>query len=274
MPLAPANGIELFYESFGSETDPPVVLIMGFGVQLLGWDEGFCRRLAGRGFRVIRFDNRDVGLSTRCGDRDGYSLDDMALDTVGLLDALGLPSAHVVGASMGGMIGQLMAIRHPSRVRSLASVMSTTGAPGVGWPRQDVFWVLMQPPPSERGAFIEHMVKVSRAIGSPAFPMDDAALRERIGVGYDRSFHPAGTARQARALMSAWDRTAALAELRLPVVVIHGDRDPLVQPDGGEATARAVPGAKLVTIPGMGHDLPAAVWPAIIDAIVENASRA
>lgn len=270
MPHARANGLELYYESFGAPADPTVLLVMGFGVQLLGWDEGLCRRLADRGLRVVRFDNRDVGLSARCGALGPYTLDDMADDAVGLLDALGVEAGHLVGASMGGMIAQLAALRHRARVRSLTSVMSTTSRHGVGWPRPDVMWTLVTPAPSERAAFVEHMARVSRALGSPRYPVDDRALRERIAAGYDRAYHPAGVARQARALFAAWDRTEALARIDVPTAVVHGEDDPLVQVDGGVATAAAIPGATLHRVPGMGHDLPAALWPLYVDVIADT----
>jgi pimeloyl-ACP methyl ester carboxylesterase len=274
MPVARTNGVELFYESFGDPSAPPLLLIMGLGAQLLGWDEGLCRQLVARGYHVIRFDNRDVGLSSRCVGRSPYTLDDMADDVAGLLDALALPSAHIAGCSMGGMIAQLLAIRHPTRVRSLASIMSTTGAPGVGWPRTDALWVLMTPSPTARAAFIEHMLGVMRFIGSPAHPVDEVAARERIAKGFDRGHDPAGVARQARAVLAQRDRTEALATITVPTVVIHGEADLLVQHDGGVATARAIPGARFVSVPGMGHDLPAPLWPLLVDAIDDNARRA
>ena len=274
MPVARTNGVDLFYESFGDVASPPLVLVMGLGAQLLGWDERLCQRLVARGYRVVRFDNRDVGLSSRCVGRSPYALEDMADDVAGLLDALELPSAHVAGCSMGGMIAQLLAIRHPSRVRSLASIMSSTGAPGVGWPRADAMWVLMQPTPPERAAFIEHMLRVMRFIGSPAPPVDETAARERIATGFDRGHDPAGVARQARAVLAQRDRTEALGRVAAPTVVIHGEADLLVQPDGGAATARAIPGARFVSVPGMGHDLPAPLWPLLVDALDDNARRA
>lgn len=274
MPVARTNGVDLFYESFGAHNLPPLVLVMGLGAQLLGWDERLCHLLVARGYRVVRFDNRDVGLSSRCVGRSPYALEDMADDVAGLLDALGLPSAHVAGCSMGGMVAQLLAIRHPSRVRSLASIMSSTGAPGVGWPRADAMWVLMQPTPPERAAFIEHMLRVMRFIGSPAHPLDEAAARERIAAGFDRGHDPAGVARQARAVLAQRDRTEALGRVAVPTVVIHGEADLLVQPDGGAATARAIPGARFVSVPGMGHDLPAPLWPLLVDALDDNARRA
>jgi pimeloyl-ACP methyl ester carboxylesterase len=274
MLFARCNQIDLCYETFGERTHPTVLLIMGFGVQMLGWDAAFCNALAARGFYVVRFDNRDIGLSTQCSDGEPYTLEDMALDAVALLDALQVASAHIVGASMGGMIAQLMAIHHPTRVRSLTSIMSNTGAPGVGWPRPEAFWVLTTRAPTERAPFVDHMVQVIRAIESPAYRAEEDVVRTRIAAGYDRSYKPAGVARQARALMAASSREEALATLDVPTLVIHGEADALVQCDGGQATARVVPNARLLLVPGMGHDLPPALWPTYINAIVDNTQRA
>ncbi|HLK40785.1 MAG TPA: alpha/beta hydrolase [Polyangiaceae bacterium] len=283
----PANGIELEYESFGRADDPAMVLIMGFAEQLLGYDADFCERLAAEGFRVIRFDNRDVGLSTHldaatrpkipailAGDTStvAYSIDDMAEDTAGLIRTLGPAPAHLVGVSMGGMIAQSLATRHPAIVRSLTSIMSTTGARNVGQPGA-ALPLLMRRPPTERAAFVEHGLETWRALGSPGFPFDEARARARVGAAFDRSFYPPGAARQLAAILSQRDRTLDLGRLRIPATVIHGVDDPLVQVSGGEATARAIPGANLILIPGMGHDLPEALWPRLIGAIVETARR-
>ncbi len=274
MPYAQTHGIELCYESFGAADAPLILLIMGFSAQMTGWDEGFCATIARRGYRVVRFDNRDVGLSTKPPPGARYTLEDMALDAVGLLDALGVESAHVVGASMGGMIAQIMAIRHRARVRSLASIMSNTGRPGVGYPRPAALAALSSPTPTEREAYIDDMAVRMRVLGSPGFPFDEAQARERIGKAYDRSFFPAGSARQFGAVMKARDRSEELARLDIPTVVVHGADDPLIQLDAGEDTARTIPGAKLVVIPGMGHDFPPGAWPVMVDAIIENARRA
>ncbi len=286
---ARTNGIELEYEAFGSPTDPTIVLVMGFSLQMIDWDERFCRDLASRGFRVVRFDNRDVGLSSKIeggkapdigalmtGDASSatYSLDDMAKDTVGLLDALDVPAAHFVGMSMGGMIAQLVAVSAPERVKSLCSIMSTTGDRSVGNATPAALGVLLTPVPSEREANIARSVEVWRILASPSHPIDEVETRARCTAAFDRSFAPAGAGRQLAAILSARDRTAELAKLRVPAVVVHGVDDPLIAPDGGEATARAIPGAELALVQGMGHELPARVWPRIIDAIVENARRA
>jgi pimeloyl-ACP methyl ester carboxylesterase len=266
-----------------------MLLIMGLGIQMLGWDERFCNVLVERGYFVIRYDNRDVGLSTKiesapppdimklmAGDYSSaaYTLEDMAADAAGLLDELGIEKAHVVGVSMGGMIGQMLAIKYPDRVLSLTSIMSTTGSPAVGQPRQDVVMALITPAPADREGFIEHQLGTFKLIGSPDYPMQEDEFRELIARSYDRAFYPAGFMRQLTAILASGDRTAALAEVNVPTLVIHGEADPLIAPDGGEATANAIPGAKLVKIPGMGHDLPPALWPRFVDEIVANAERA
>jgi len=289
MPLAPANGIELEYETFGDSSQPAMLLIMGLGVQLLGWDERFCRMLADRGYFVIRYDNRDIGLSSKiedgpvpdplqlmAGDRSSasYTLDDLADDAAGLLDALGIDAAHVVGASMGGMIGQTLACRHPERVLSLTSIMSSTGSQKAGQPKPEVIAALITPLPGDREGYVGALVNMWKLIGSPAYPPDEAELREVLGASYDRSHYPAGFLRQLAAIMASGDRTSAICNIGAPTLVIHGEDDPLIAVSGGDATAAAIPGAKLVRIPGMGHDLPPALWPQFIDAIVENAERA
>jgi pimeloyl-ACP methyl ester carboxylesterase len=281
-----ANALELEYDTFGDAKNPPIVLITGFAQQLVAWDERFCEELAARGFRVVRFDNRDIGLSTRLesaplpnipailsGDTAtvAYHLEDMADDTAGLLDALGYPSAHIVGLSMGGMIAQTMAIRHPARVRSLTSMMSTTGDRSVGHSSPEAFAVVWTPWPPDRDAYIEHGVRVWRTLRSPGWPFDEARVRTRVARAYDRGPYPAGLARQAGAIVAQADRTARLRELRVPTVVVHGADDPLIHVSGGEATAAAVSGSRLLVLPGMGHDLPPGVWQAIIDAIALNA---
>jgi pimeloyl-ACP methyl ester carboxylesterase len=286
---ADTNGQQLEYETFGNEGDPPVVLVMGFSQQLIAWDAEFCKRLAARGFFVVRFDNRDVGLSTKLtdaprpdigailgGDRStlSYGIDDMADDTAGLVEWLGLSSAHVVGASMGGMIAQSLAIRHPGIVKSLVSIMSTPGDHSVGQAQPATLAVIMKRAPTERAENIEHGVRIWHVLRSPGFTYDEGQGRARIAAAFDRSFSPEGVARQAAAIAAQPDRTAALANVKVPVTVIHGADDSLIDRSGGEATARAIPGARLIVVPGMGHDLPAAVWPLVIDAIVETASRA
>jgi len=286
---AKTSKVELEYETFGDQQAPPLLLVMGFAQQMITWDDRFCDLLASRGFRVLRFDNRDVGLSTKLdaaplpdipgilgGDTStvAYSIEDMADDTAGLIDALGLGSAHVVGLSMGGMIVQSLAIRHPSRVMSLASIMSTTGDRAVGQASPETLALVGKRGPTERREAIDHGVLVWRALRSPGYPFDEAAVRDRVARSFDRSFYPAGLARQAAAIVSQRDRTAALGGVKVPAVAIHGANDPLIDASGGRATARAIPGARLVEVPGMGHDLPAGVWPVVIDAIVANARRA
>jgi len=286
---ARVGDIEIAYETFGEPSDPAVLLVMGLATQMIAWHEDFCRELADRGFNVIRFDNRDVGRSTAMRDLPapsirqlalrskkaaGYTLSDMAGDAVGLLDQLGIERAHIVGASMGGMIAQTIAIEHPQRVLSLCSIMSNTGSRLAGQPKLATYRVLLAVPPADREQFIEHVLKMYRVIGSPGFDRDEDDLREIAGRSYDRGRNPAGSGRQLAAIISSGDRTEGLRGVRVPTVVIHGTKDPLVRPSGGRATARAVPGARLVKIEGMGHDLPRQAWPRIIDAIAENAARA
>ena len=281
--------IELAYETFGDPADPAVLLIMGLGTQMVGWNEDFCAMLVERGFHVIRFDNRDVGRSTKLkGVRPptslqllrrsrraaAYTLDDMAADAAGLLEQLEIPAAHVVGASMGGMMAQTLAVRHPERVLSLVSIMSTTGSRRVGQPSPRLYPILLRRPPAQRDRFVEHMVRVFRVIGSPGFERDDEALRRMVGTSFDRGYHPAGTGRQLAAIMASGDRTRQLAAIRVPTLVIHGAADRLVPPSGARATAAAIPGAELMLIPGMGHDLPRGAWPQIVDGIAATAERA
>jgi pimeloyl-ACP methyl ester carboxylesterase len=280
---AKVGELELCYETFGSASAPPMLLIMGLASQMLLWDDQFCEQLASRGFRVIRFDNRDVGRSSLLRGaaiptrwqllrRSGaaYTLDEMAADSVGLLDHLKIGAAHIVGASMGGMIAQLVAINHPDRVLSLVSIMSTTGNPKVGKPQPKMMMRLMRKGQREREAFIADYIATSRAIGSKVYELEEEYERERAARLLERGVYPAGSARQLGAVVSATDRTQALAGIRVPTTVIHGDADPLVDVSGGRATAEAIPGARLVIVPGMGHGLPRALWPEVIDAIVEN----
>jgi pimeloyl-ACP methyl ester carboxylesterase len=268
--------IDVAYERFGDAGAPPVLLIMGLGTQMLGWPDGFCTELAGRGVHVIRFDNRDAGLSTHLTDSAQYTLSDMGADTVGLLDALELESAHLVGTSMGGMIAQAVAIEHPRRVRSLTSIMSTTGDRSVGTPSQAAMDALLSPPAATRAEAIDLTVSIVRVIGSPGFELDEAELRRRTGIAYDRAHDPAGVARQFAAIMASGDRTAALGSLSVPALVLHGAADPLVDVSGGRATAAAIPEAEIVVFEGMGHDLPQPLWSEItrrIAALVERAER-
>lgn len=283
-----ANGIELAYETFGDPSARPVLLIMGLATQMIAWDEEFCGMLAERGFRVVRFDNRDIGRSTKIRSagvpnlldllvgrgRPEYRLRDMAADTVGLMDHLGVEAAHLVGASMGGMIAQCAAIGHPRRVRSLCSIMSTTGSRRVGHPSYKTFGLLLGKPPREREAAIERVVKTFRTIGSPAYPFEEQRIRELADRSFDRGHSQAGIARQLHAITASGDRTHQLRKLRLPAVVIHGRSDVLVNPSGGRATARAIPAARLKMIEGMGHDMPRPLWPTFVEEISCNAARA
>jgi pimeloyl-ACP methyl ester carboxylesterase len=283
------NGITLCYETFGDPAAPPVVLIMGLGTQMIAWNTRFCEQLAGDGFYVVRFDNRDTGRSTYVDDqpvpklheialrriaRPAYKLADLALDTVGLMDVLGIERAHVVGVSMGGMIAQTIAARHPTRVRSLTSIMSNTGARFSGQPSLKTYPVLLGSSPSDRDGFIERGLKTWTTIGSPDFERDELELREMIALSFDRGASPAGTARQLGAIIASGDRRRELRAVQAPTLVIHGEADKLVSPSGGRATAKAIDGARLITIPGMGHDLPEAAWPQIIGAIAQHAHAA
>jgi pimeloyl-ACP methyl ester carboxylesterase len=276
MPIVRANGIDICYEETGSPDDPVILLVNGFTSQLISWTVGFVDQLVGRGFRVITFDNRDVGLTTKQegpppADAPAYTLADMAADGMALLTALGIDRAHVIGASMGGMIVQRMAIDHPDRVRSLTSIMSTTGDRTVGAPQPEAMQALLTPPPTERDAYLAHAAETWKIFAGAHY--DEARFRDRFARSYDRSFHPAGAAFQMGAILSDGDRTAELASVRCPTLVIHGKADPLVGIGGGEATAAAIPGAELVVFDDMGHDLPPALLPPIVDAIAKVAAR-
>ena len=287
--MARVGDLELCYETFGDPGAPPMLLVMGLGTQLVGWPDGFCEALAGRGFHVIRYDNRDIGRSTHLDGappptrwqllrRDrraaAYDLGDMAADGIGLLDALGLETAHVAGASMGGMIAQLMAARHPARVRSLASIMSNTGHRWRGMPGLRIYPLFLRRAAPDRDGAIDSAVEVFRIIGSPGFPFDEGEIRGLAERSWDRGHDPAGSARQLAAILVSGDRTGELRRIAAPTVVIHGTKDRMVTPSGARATARAVPGSDLLWIDGMGHDLPRDAWPRIVDAVVANAARA
>ena len=284
MSLAPVGDVELAYTTMGNPQAPPVLLIAGLSGQLISWDDEFCRLLVDRGLFVVRFDNRDVGLSTHVDDAAGaevpgaqapvYALADLAADAAGLIDALGLGSAHVVGVSMGGMIVQILAIEHPERVRSLTSIMSTTGDPDVGEATAEAIALLMSPPLTSREQVLEESVLAHRVLGSPAFPLAEDQLRDRAARSFDRCYYPDGVARQLHACLTTPDRTEALGRLDLPTLVIHGVADPLISVTGGRATAAAIRGAELLEIDGMGHDLPAQVWPTVVDRIVALIERA
>ena len=282
------SGIEVAYERIGDRGALPVLLIMGAGAQMISWPDGFCAELAGRGLQLIRFDNRDAGRSTHFPDGPvpdlaaalagdfssaSYTLADMAADTAGLLDVLGLGSAHIVGASLGGMIAQTMAIECPARVRSLTSIMSTTGALGVGLPDLPAIAGLGAPP-ANRAGFIDWRVRALRVTGSPGFEFDEAAAAELAGRAYDRDHDRLAMLRQSVAVLASGDRTARLRSLRVPALVLHGDDDRMCHVSGGRATAAAIPGAELVIFEGMGHSLPQQLWPKIADLIAGLVQRA
>lgn len=284
---AAANGLEIAYETFGDPANPPLVLVMGLAVQMLGWPDEFCRSLADSGYYVVRFDNRDVGLSTHLdhlppgslrevvAGHAPYSIVDMADDLAGLLDALHLSSVHLAGASMGGFIAQTLAIRRPKLVRSLTLIMTSTGSRRVGQPSPRVMRVVLRRrSAADREAAVSATVDTFRAIGSPGYPFEEARIRDGAARSYDRAFDPDGQRRQLAAAVTQHNRTHELAGLRVPTVVVHGLDDPLVASSGGLALAKAIPHAKFVGFPGMGHDLPRELWPEIEAEITRIAQRA
>ena len=291
--LARANGIDICYEIFGDGNAEPMFLIMGLGAQMVIWDDAFCEKLAARGFRVIRFDNRDIGQSSKMqgGKRltpfellklrlfkipvdAPYRLSDMAQDTIALMDTLGIRSAHLVGASMGGMIAQEIAITFPERVRSLTSIMSTTGDPRLPGPTREAAALLMAPPPKTKDEHIERFAKTWKMLRVGSFPEDEALDRARAERTFSRGLNPAGVGRQLRAILASGSRKPRLHLVKAPTLVIHGTVDPLVNPAGGKDTAASIPNAKLMMIEGMGHALPLRMWPDIIDAIDKHAHGA
>ena len=286
--MAPANGIELCYQEMGDPDGEPLLLVMGLATQMIAWHEDFCSQLAERGFYVVRFDNRDIGHSTHFEFRpptlgqmlrrnpgpEQYTLSDMAEDSAELLRRLDIAPAHVVGASMGGMIGQMLSAEHPEMVRSLTSIMSTTGSRRHGQPAPSVYRYLLRPPPRDREGYIQRAAEVFGLVGSTGFDRDEQYIRERAGRAYDRGFDVRAGGRQLGAIVASGDRTRKLASIKAPTLVIHGTVDKMIRPSGGRATARAIPGARLMMIEGMGHDLPRGVWPQIIDAISEHARAA
>jgi pimeloyl-ACP methyl ester carboxylesterase len=291
MPRTRANGIEIVYDTFGDGSQSALLLIMGLGGQMIYWDEDLCSSLAATGHFVIRFDNRDVGLSTHFTDvevpsgaqakaaRRGektipYTLGDMADDAFGLLDALGIDAAHLFGTSMGGMIAQNMVIRRPSRVLSLVSMSSSTGNPGLSFPdaRRDGF--TFEPEPLEREANVEYTVQGLRALSGKGFPFDEAGVRVLVARAYDRAFYPEGRWRQLAAVIAAPSRKAALAAVKTPTLVIHGDDDVLVPLAHGRDTAASIAGSEFLVVPGMGHDLPRPVWPLIVEAVGRHMVKA
>jgi pimeloyl-ACP methyl ester carboxylesterase len=286
--IGPAH-IDIAYERRGDPAHPPVLLIMGIAAQLVSWPTGFLDALVARGLHVIRFDNRDSGRSTHihgapapdlpaalAGDRSSasYTLSDMAADAVALLDELGIAAAHVVGVSMGGAIAQVMAIEHADRVLSLTSMMFTTGDPTVGQPHPATLKALFGgPPATTRQQVVERAVRASSVVGSPRFPTDPADIAERAGLAWDRGYDEIAIARQAVATVASGDRTARLRDLHVPALIIHGTDDTLCDPSGGRATAAAIPGAELLLIEGMGHDLPPGLWDRITDQIARTIAR-
>jgi pimeloyl-ACP methyl ester carboxylesterase len=287
VPTTHVNGIDIEYVTEGDPSGPALLLVMGLGAQLITWPQGFVDELVGRGFFVVLFDNRDSGLSTKfeglpdipalfTGDASSapYRIEDMADDAAALLADLGISRAHVVGASMGGMITQALVINHPELFASAASIMSTTGDRAVGAPTGEAMTALLRPVATSREEAIAASVEGSRVIGSPGYPTDEEILRARAEAAYDRSYCPEGTVRQLAAILASPDRTEGLHGVRLPFLVVHGEDDPLVTLSGGQATAAAVPGSTLMTIPGMGHDLPEPLWPDVIEAIVANTELA
>ena len=277
MPRARNGSVELEYETFGDPRAAAVLLINGLGSQMTRWPAEFCTGLAARGFRPIRFDNRDVGLSNWCADEDRYTLADMARDGMAVLDAAGVSRAHVAGVSLGGMIAQRIAIDHPQRTLSLTSIMSATGDPQVHRSTPEAVAVQRAPDPDPQAdfeAFVAHGMNKARVIGSPGYPWPEDELRARVIAEWRRAYNPAGALRQRKAALRDGDRTPALGRLGAPTVVLHGTDDPLVLPEGGIATANAIPGAELHLIPDMGHDLPPGLHATFIDAIVAAAARA
>ncbi len=281
--------VELCYETFGDRSATPLLLVMGLGTQMIAWRDEFCEMLAGRGFFVIRYDNRDIGRSTHLRDRPpptvrqlltrdkraaAYTLDDLADDAAGLLEGLGIDGAHVVGASMGGMIAQMLAVRHPERVLTLTSIMSTTGHRLWGQPALKVYPYFLAKRPKDKEEAVERIVRLFAVVGSPGFERDEDDLRALASASFDRGHRDdAGTGRQLMAILASGNRTRALRDIKAATLVIHGRNDRLVSPTGGRATARAIPGARLVMFKGMGHDLPRQLWPHLVDLIAEHAAQ-
>jgi pimeloyl-ACP methyl ester carboxylesterase len=287
VPTVHVNGIDIKYVTDGDPADPPLLLVMGLGGQLTAWPEGFVEQLTGRGFFTIRYDNRDVGLSTKFegipdfvalfgGDSASapYRIEDMADDAAALLAELGIERTHVVGVSMGGMITQALVINHPSLFLSACSIMSTTGDRTVGQPTDKAMMALLRPAATSREEAVAASLESGKVISSPGYPFDVALMTRRAENAYDRSYCPSGTARQLGAILGSPDRTEGLHAVKMPFLVIHGEDDILVTVSGGKATAAAVPGSKLILLPGMGHDLPEELWSLIIDAIVANTELA
>jgi len=289
MPNVTANGIQIEYETFGKPSSPPLLLIMGLGMQMLGWDEELCKQFASRDLYVIRFDNRDTGLSSKIkeagvpnvmevfatlmkGEKANipYTLDDMADDAIGLLDALNIEKAHLFGVSLGGMIAQIMAIRYPSRAWSLTSMASVTGNSEIPKGKPELFIELVNPPPIEREAYIENMVNLIRKLAGSKYPMDEQRTRKQFERLYDRGYYPPGIVRHGVAGAVNTDRTQALKSVTVPTLVIHGSEDPLFPVEQGKAIADAVPRAEMLIIDGMGHAFPSSVWPLLVNAVTKH----
>ncbi|MGE4290803.1 MAG: alpha/beta fold hydrolase [Desulfovibrio sp.] len=289
MAQAIANNIRIEYDTFGDSHSPALLLIMGGGSQMIYWEEEFCQLLVDKGFHVIRFDNRDVGLSTKFDEAgvpdimaamEGepivppYSLEDMADDAVGLLDALGIEKAHVCGASVGGMIAQVVSYRNPERVLSLTSIMASTGNPDLPKIRDEILAEVYKPVPSGREAYIAHYVNMWRKLWSPGFPFEEKRVEKLMGESFDRSYSPQGLARQGMAVVTHGYQKASIASIKAPTLVIHGDKDPFMPLEGGKEIAQLIPGTKLLIIEGMGHDMPKETWPTIVDAIAGHVRTA
>lgn len=279
------NGVEIAYETFGDRGDPPVLLIMGLSTQMIMWEDEFCQRLAGRGFFVIRFDNRDVGMSTKLdmsavpdfnaifpGRPAGvpYTLHDMTYDTLGLMDSLDISRAHIVGASMGGMIAQLLALKNPLRVHTLTLIMSSSGNPFLPPPKPEALRVLLRPIPLQRDKYIEHFLETWGILNGAEIPIDRARLRRLAECSFERGVSPGGSARQLAAILSSGSRKGMLSAISIPTLVVHGDADPLLPIECGADLAEGIPGSRLKVIKGMGHALPPAVWSDVINAIVRH----
>ena len=292
MPNITANGIQIEYDTFGDKSSPPLLLIQGLGDQMIAWDEEFCKQLADKGLYVIRFDNRDVGLSTKFEEAGipnipelmaaaaqgqtveaPYTLNEMADDAIGLLDALGIEKAHVCGESMGAMITQVVGYLHPARVLSLIPIMGSTGTTDLSQAKPEVRKAMMTPAPQEREANIEHRVKNGPVYGGSGFPFDEKRSRDFAARTYDRAFYPQGSARQMAAIVANGNRKPLLAGITAPTLVIHGSEDPLLPLEDGLDTADSIPGAEMLIIEGMGHGLPVGAWPQIIEAIAGHIAK-
>ncbi|TFG02007.1 MAG: alpha/beta hydrolase [Promethearchaeota archaeon] len=293
MPKAKVNDVEIFYETIGNPSDKPLLLIMGQGGQMIRWNDDFCKILTDKGFYVIRYDNRDVGLSTKFDDfgvpnlwevamavnagkkiKAPYTLEDMAGDAIGLLDALDIPKAHICGVSMGGMIVQTIAYKYPDRVASFTSIMSGTGKKGLPPPTPEIIRLFHEEAPKDKDGYVNHMVNLMKGIYGSGFPFDEQKSRELFKRCVERSYHPAGYTRHYLAILVAEDRTEKLNSVNIPALVIHGKDDPLVRIEHGIQTAKAIPGSELLIIEGMGHGLPPETFERISDALADLASKA